>query len=308
MTPCPRCNRHVRGERCPFCSAECVQVTRIRIGRAARATLLALGAIVSVDAGCGGAAYGGHCATRRMRRTADEGRRRRNDLHVPRRPSPDADQGRAAKRRAHRCRRGRRRRRGLIRSPGRPRIARVSRSVRSASAKKSRRCERASELGCLTLVVKHDEYSLIMLGRQQSFRFRKHGGRAARSRPQAHEAGQVVRAASSTAASPSCSSRARDVQDARRFADAASSGCVRGGSRGHSQSEPLTDGGRCVSRRGIFDPKRSRALHRRGARQGHALEWAPRTGDPACTCRQPRAVGTAASRARLRLGRSLSRA
>ena len=60
MTPCPQCNRHVRGETCPFCGAECVQVTRIRIGRAARATLLALGATVSADTACG-TMYGGQC-------------------------------------------------------------------------------------------------------------------------------------------------------------------------------------------------------------------------------------------------------
>jgi hypothetical protein len=38
-----------------------VPVARIRIGRAARATLLALGATVSVDTGCGTASYGGGC-------------------------------------------------------------------------------------------------------------------------------------------------------------------------------------------------------------------------------------------------------
>ena len=49
MTPCPHCNRHVREATCPFCGATCVATRRIDLGRVARSTLFAVGAVALYD-------------------------------------------------------------------------------------------------------------------------------------------------------------------------------------------------------------------------------------------------------------------
>ena len=60
MTPCPRCSRHVREPTCPFCGAECVHHARIDLGRVARSTLFAVGAVALYD--CSSVAmYGFSC-------------------------------------------------------------------------------------------------------------------------------------------------------------------------------------------------------------------------------------------------------
>jgi hypothetical protein len=51
MTPCARCNRHVREETCPFCGAKSVQITRINARRVARSALFAASAVALVKCG-----------------------------------------------------------------------------------------------------------------------------------------------------------------------------------------------------------------------------------------------------------------
>ena len=53
MTPCVRCNRHVREEICPFCGAQSrslgVQSARGSLGRVARTALFAAGAVALTE-------------------------------------------------------------------------------------------------------------------------------------------------------------------------------------------------------------------------------------------------------------------
>jgi len=51
MTPCPRCNRHVREDSCPFCGEKCVQNAPSRIARVARATMFATAAVALGNCG-----------------------------------------------------------------------------------------------------------------------------------------------------------------------------------------------------------------------------------------------------------------
>ena len=61
MTPCVRCNRHVRDEVCPFCGARNVHLARISLARVARSALFAAAAAGLSECNAPVAFYGAVC-------------------------------------------------------------------------------------------------------------------------------------------------------------------------------------------------------------------------------------------------------